>query len=170
MVAYVEQFLSFYEPDWKNLLLLGVIMVSAITVLVGILKPLMFDRIKWKPLRRACLAFTNVGLCFASVAVTFFLKHFDFSLYLHSAVATSLLSIVWYWFYENTCLRDLIHKIGKFALNKTYSVVKNFFDCKEFEKLEKEIAIATEEIKANTKKELKSASKNAKTDKELKNL
>jgi hypothetical protein len=170
MYAYVKTFLDFYLADWKDLLLLGVIMVSAITVFVGILKPLLFNKIKWKPLRRASLAFTNVALCFACVAVGFLIKKYDFSVYLHTAVATSLFSIIWYWVYENTCLRDLISKIGGVALSKCYAMVKKLFDKNDAQEIEKEISILVEELKTNAKKEIKSATKNVKTDKELKNL
>lgn len=170
MIAHIETFLGFYSGDWKNLALLGVAMVSAISVLIGILKPLLFDKIKWKPLRRSCLAFTNIFLCFVAVAITFLFKHFDFSIYFHCAVAVSLLSIVTYWFYENTCLRDGIQKLGRFVLKKVYKVVSNLFDKDNAEQIEVEVALAVEEIKQKAKKELKLSAKNNKTDKELKNL
>lgn len=169
-IAHTETFLDFYGADWKNLFLLGVIMVSAITVFIGILKPLLFNRIKWKPLRKSCLAFTNVALCFASVAVTFYFKKFDFSLYLHSAIATSALSIISYWFYENTHLRTGIHALGMFTLKKVYNVFTKFFSEGDVEELKNEITVAFDEIKDNAKKEIKSTAKKKKTDNELKNL
>ena len=170
MLAQIEKFMKFYLADWENLLMLGVIMVSAITVLVGILKPLLFNKIKWKPLRRSCLAFTNIGLCFGAVAVLFAVEHYDYSTYLHTAIAMSIFSILWYWIYENTCLRDLIATIGKFTLKKAYDVAKKVFDKKDVQELENEIVLAVEEIKEKTKKEIKSSAKKTKVDKELKDL
>jgi hypothetical protein len=151
-------------------LIAGVIMVSAITVLIGILKPLLFNRIPWKPLRRACLAFANVGLCFGATAVWFAIKHFSFGIYLHSAIMVSLLSILWYWFYENTCLRDLIATIGRLTLRKVAMIVAKIFNGDDIKEIEKEVKIVAEELKSTAKKQIKSATKNIKTDKELKNL
>ena len=82
MFVHINKFLTFFRADWYNLLIAGVVIVSAITVLIGILKPLLFNRIPWKPLRRACLAFSNVALCFGSVAIWFAIKHLSFGIYL----------------------------------------------------------------------------------------
>lgn len=169
MIAHVKTFGAFYSADWKNLFTLGVIMVSAITILVGVLKPLLFNRIKWKPLRRTCLAFTNVGLCFLAVAITFAIKHYDYSVYMHTAIATSIFSILWYWVYENTCLRDLISKIGGITLRKLYATAKNIFDKDDIKEVEKEFNLAVEKIKEEFRKESQNSTK-SKEDKELKNL
>ena len=170
MIWHIKNFLDFFETDWYNLFIIGVIMVSAITVLIGILKPLLFNRIPWKPLRRATLAFANVGLCFATTAVWFAIKHFSFGIYWHSAIAVSVFSIVWYWFYENTCLRDLISTIGKITLRKIAVILAKVFSGEEINEIKTETKIVVEELKSTAKKELKSATKNIKNDKELKNL
>lgn len=170
MFVHINKFLTFFKADWYNLLIAGVIMVSAITVLIGILKPFLFNRIPWKPLRRACLAFSNVALCFGSVALWFAIKHLSFGIYLHSAISVSLFSIVWYWVYENTCLRDLIEKVGKLTLRKVGQLLTKIFNRDDIKEIEKEVILVAEELKSSTKKEIKSATKNVKTDKELKNL
>ena len=170
MVWHIDKFLTFFKADWYNLLIVGVIMVSAITVLIGILKPLLFNRIPWKPLRRASLAFTNIGLCFGATAAWFAFKHFSFDIYWHSAIAVSLFSIVWYWVYENTCLRDLISTIGKITLSKVAMIMTRIFNGDDIKEIEKEAKLVAEELKSTAKKEIKSATKNVKTDKELKNL
>lgn len=171
MFYHIEKALSFVKESWQNLWLIGVIMVSAITVLIGILKPLLFDKIKCKQLRRASLAFSNVALCFGGTAIWFFAKSFSYEFYLHTAVTVSLVSIVWYWLYENTCLRDLIHKIGSLTLKKIYAVICARFDKADEIAIEKEIEkIATqtkEKVKAD---KLSTKTSNKKVDKELKNL
>lgn len=169
MWGEVQKLFAYAQENWNNFFISGVIMVSAITVFIGILKPLLFNRIPWKPLRRACLAFTNVGLCFASTAMFFFVEHMNYDIYWHNAISLSVFSIVCYWFYENTCLRDLIEKIGKFTLKKIWEMLTRIFNGAEIKEIEKEITLVSEELKANTKKELKSAKKPI-TDKELDKL
>ena len=166
MFAQIEVLLKNYAGEWEDLLVLGVIMVSAITVLIGILKPVLFNKIKWKPLRRALLAFSNVFLCLLSTVVLYEIEHYDYNTYWHSAVGLSLFSIVWYWVYENTCLRDLIATIGRVTLKKAYGVASKVVDKEDVKAIEKELY----EVKQTLKTEVKAAVKNAKVDKELKNL
>ena len=170
MFYNIEVAINFVKENLETFWLVGVIMVSAITVLIGILKPLLFNRIPWKPLRRATLAFANVGLCFATTAVWFAIKNFSFGIYWHSAIAVSVFSIVWYWFYENTCLRDLISTIGKITLRKIAVILAKVFSGEEINEIKTETKIVVEELKSTAKKELKAATKNIKNDKELKNL
>ena len=162
----METLLSNISGKWEDLLLLGVIMVSAITVLIGILKPFVFNKIKWKPLRRALLAFSNVALCFVSTVVLFEIEHYSYDMYWYSAGAVSVFSILWYWFYENTCLRDLIALIGKTTLKAVYNVLPKGVDKKDAKAIAKELSMVKKTLKA----EVKSAIKNAKVDKELKDL
>lgn len=166
----IGKLLSFAQANWYDFLIAGVIMVSAITVFIGILKPLLFNRIPWKPLRRSCLAFTNVALCFAGTAIWFLIEHIDYNIYWHSAIVVSLFSVVWYWLYENTCLRDLIEKVGKITLRKVAQILSKIFNGDDIKEIEKEAKLVVEELKKTTKKEIKSATKTVKEDKELKDL
>ena len=166
----MANFLRFWEKNWYDYMIAGVIMVSAITVFIGILKPLLFNKIKWKPLRRACLAFSNVGLCFGSTAIWFWTESMNFDMYSHSALLVSAFSILWYWLYENTCLRDLIEKIGKLALSNATLVLTKIFKSNDIKGIGEEIKLVSEELKNTTKKEIKAKTTAVKTDKELKNL
>lgn len=166
----MAKFLKFWEKNWYDYMIAGVIMVSAITVFIGILKPLLFNKIKWKPLRRACLAFSNVGLCFGSTAIWFWTESMNFGMYLQTAILVSAFSIIWYWLYENTCLRDLIEKIGKLALGKASLIFTKLFNGNDIKEIGEEIKLVSEELKKTTKKEIKAKTASVKTDNELKDL
>lgn len=171
MFSHIETALNFVKGNWENLWLVGVIMVSAITVLIGILKPLLFDKIKCKQLRRTSLAFSNVALCFGGTAIWFLAKSFSYEFYLHTATVVSLVSIVWYWIYENTPLRWAIHKIGSMTLKKIYAMVSNKLDKVDEIDVEKEIESLIINAQGKVKAEKLSTKTSAKkVDKELKDL
>ena len=154
----------------QEMLLVGAIMVSAIIVFIGVLKPVLFNRIACKALRKAALASADVVFSFAAVAVYFALYHFPFTYYVHTSVALTVACIVAYWLYENTSLRTLIDKLGSLALKKVSRVVSALVsDGADSVDIEKEIKKAADEIKVTAKKQLKSA-KQSKKDKELENL
>lgn len=168
MVAQLKELFKVYSDSWYDLLLLGVIVVSAITIFIGLLKLAVFNRMECRPLRRACLAFSNVALCFLSVAILFIVKNLSFGLYWYSAIAMSVFSIVWYWVYENTCLRDLIGVIGTFTVKKLFGVSAKAIVEEDTEAFKKDLLAAAEEIKSKAKAEIKTAA--TKVDKELQNL
>lgn len=159
-----------FSTDPYDFFIKGVIMVSAIIVLIGILKPILFNRIPWKPLRKACLAFTNVALCFASVAVWYWIENIVFDFYWQTSIAISCFSIVVYWLYENTCLRDLIGKVGKLTLGKVGNIICLAFEGKNTEEIQKEIKTTGAYLKSETQKEISYVTKQVKPDNELKNL
>ena len=159
-----------FSTDPYDFFIKGVIMVSAIIVLIGILKPLLFNRIPWKPLRKACLAFTNVALCFAGVAAWYWIENIVFDFYWQTSIAISCFSIIVYWLYENTCLRDLIGKVGKLTLGKVGNVICLAIEGKDEDTIKKEIELSRESLKKSTKEEITLVTHKVKTDNELKNL
>ena len=159
-----------FSTDPYDFFIKGVIMVSAIIVLIGILKPLLFNRIPWKPLRKACLAFTNVALCFAGVAIWYWIENIVFDFYWQTSIAISCFSIIVYWLYENTCLRDLIGKVGKLTLGKVGNVICLAIEGKDEDTIKKEIELSRESLKKATKEEITLVTHKVKTDNELKNL
>ena len=156
---------------WRELAVAGAIMVSAIIVIMGLIKPL-FNRISCKQLRKSALAFTSIFLSFLATACFFVIRRgTDWELYWIASLMTSLACIVTYWFYENTCLREAIHKIGNLAIDKVANILKMLLNEKDAKAINSEIKKATEELKATARVELKSISKKSnKNDKEWENL
>jgi hypothetical protein len=113
------EMVNLFCQNYKVLLTAGVIMVSALIVLIGVLKPILFNKITCKPLRGFLLSFTNIALGFGFVAGAFWLKEISFDYYWFTATAFCVFSVFVYWCYENlTQARAGIHKLGSFVWKK----------------------------------------------------
>lgn len=149
-------------------------MVSTIIVIIGILKPILFNRIPYKALRKTALALTNVGASFGATAIYFLIEGINWRWYVIGSFITAITTILTYWLYENTHFRDLIHKIGAFTIDKLAYLAKIVL-AKLVNKTDKsvdaEFKKVTSELKAFAQAEIKSATKKiVKADKELQNL
>lgn len=170
MLANIYNLLSVFEANYQDIIVCGLIMVSAIIVAIGLLKPLLFNKIKNKHIRKAALAFANVAACFATVLVYFFFKHTPFDHYFAAAIALSVCSIVTYWLYENTCLRNLIDVLGGIVLKKVLKVSLFALSAEDVNAVKAELQKAGTELKATATKEIKKATAKAKEDKDLRTL
>lgn len=104
--------------NWQRALLGCIIVVSVIITLMGVLKKVAFDKIGNKLLRKFLLAFTSVLLSFPFTAVYFLADKINFDHYWIGACLNALATIVTYWLYENTLLRNFIHFVGKKTIIK----------------------------------------------------
>lgn len=158
------------RANYQEYLIVGAIMVSAVIVFIGILKIALFNRIQCKLVRKVLLAFSNILFSFGATAIYFVIEHFTWQYYVHASIVVSVACILTYWLYENTCLRDLIDKIGSLTIKKFFNVALMWFNKSEKDEIEAEVKKVTKELKAATEKELKKAKKSVKFDKELANL
>jgi hypothetical protein len=157
----------------EKLWVVGAIMVSAIIFLVGTLKYFAFDKIKNKDLRKSVVAFSNIALSFGATSLYFLIEHINWRWYWVGAVITSITCIVIYWFYENSHLRELIHKIGSFAIDKFAYLAKVILAklvAKTDKSVEQEFKKVTSELKTFAKNEMQIATKKLKSDREFSNL
>jgi hypothetical protein len=168
MLSNFKDVWLFFLQDWKDLVLLGVAVISVIIVLLDILKLKLFNKIKWKPVRRSCLALSNVLLCFVAVAYKFSVEKCSYDYYLETSILVSISSIILYWVYKNFYIRDSFIAIGKFTVKKVCLIVAKSMDGESEDEIMKEISIAKKEIKEKAKKEISTVAKNV--DKELENL
>ena len=166
----IKNFWDIVSVRYSELIVVGAIIVSAIIVLIGILKPVIFNRIPNKLVRKALLAFSNVFLSFAGTAIYFAVDGIDWQWYWIAAGATSASCILCYWLYENTCLRDLFDTVGRLTLHKVAELALVIFNSTEKKQIEDAMEKVSAEIKETTQKEIKKASKSLKKDKELENL
>lgn len=162
MLEKLAHILEVFFSHWCDFVVVGFAVVSAIIFLIGVLKHFVFDKIKTKLVRKVSIALTDVAFSFGGTAVAYWIENVDFASYIVGACAVFVATIVVYWLYENTLLRDAIHKTGRFctcaflklavkALNGEKSVGKSDF-----------VEVAST-IKTETKK-------NIKIDKDLTNL
>ena len=149
--------------------------MSAIIVAIGMLKPIILKRITNKQAKKAILASLDVIFAFCATAIQFWVTSMPFKHYIIASLTHLVMTIVIYWLYENTSLRDAIHKIGSFALSRTGSIIfKNITSQSSLDSLKNELASETlPELKNKAHKEISSADFSAiayKPDNELKNL
>jgi cytochrome c biogenesis factor len=143
----------------KYFIAVAFVMVSALIVFLGSLKPIVFDKIKNKNLRGTVLFFSSIFLSFVATALAFWIKDWDFNYYIYASVLFSAWTIVIYGLYEYTRLRLVIEKVGKIAWSKIFG---------EKEKdLANELNAVIEEMTKQTQKQLKT--KKSKHDKDLDN-
>ena len=162
--------LDLLRANYNDIIVCGVIMVSAIIVAIGLLKPLLFNRIQNKQIRKAALALSNVAACFATMLVYFLACGYTFENYVITSVALSISCIVTYWLYENTCLRNLIGLVGGIVLRKVLKASIFAITTEDVEAVKKELKKTGAELKSLTKTELKKASAKIKEDNDLKKL
>ena len=166
----VKAMIYYTEANFQDIFLYVVLMVSAIIVTIGLLKPLLYNKIKCKELRKVALAFSNVALCFIAALIVFVLEGWNFDHYIAASIVLAVTSIVIYWLYENTCLRNLIATIGNIVLRKFGSVALLTMEKQDINEIKTEAKKAVTELKAQTSKELKKTAKTIKEDKDLKGL
>lgn len=170
MLANIQNVLPIFGEYYQDIIVCGLIMVSAIIVAIGILKPILFNKIPNKHVRKAALALTNVVACFATVFVYFLIRGLDFEHYVTAATALSVCCIVIYWLYENTCLRNLIELIGGIVLRKVLKTSLFAVTTDDINAVKTELKKTGAELKAHTKAELKKAASKINEDKDLKRL
>ena len=170
MMKTLATAMYFFEHNYYDIFVNAVIMVCGIIMAIGIFKPILFNRIKSKHIRKALLAFSSVALCFICILVTFLVNGFDFRNYVAVSLLLSACTIVTYWFYENTNLRGLIETIGKLVLRKMGNFALTALTTDEIEEIKTEAKKATAELKAKTEAEIKKTTTQMKNDKDLTGL
>jgi hypothetical protein len=156
--------------EWQTLAYVGAIMVSTVITLIGILKPIIFDRIRCKLLRKMLLATSNIVFSFLATAVYFLVDGRNWEWYVCASWVTAITCVLTYFVYENYGLRDGIHKVGTLAINKFGKILYLIWRRESPTKIDAEIEKAHNELKATVRTEIKPTKKSNKKDKELENL
>lgn len=154
--------------NWQEALLGGIILTSAIIMMVGILKKFIFSKIQNKLVRKVVTAFSPVILVFPSTALYFLGTNINFDYYWVACGLVEVGTIVTYWLYENTLFRNVIATIGNNTIVKVFNAL-----CKSFIKNDgkgvDDLIEVTTEIKNNAHNVLKE-NVQLNDDDELKNL
>ena len=157
MLNTIKAMLLLFEQYATDIMTYVVIMVSAIIVLIGLMKPLLFNKIASKQVRKVALAFSNVALCFLAALILFWVNGWNFEYYVLASIALSVCCIITYWLYENTCLRNLIGVIGKIVLRKVANIAFLTVTSDDINEVKTELQKTTAELKAQTRSEIKNA-------------
>lgn len=154
-----------YYPE---LILVGAIMVCSIIFIVGAMKPVLFNKIANKQLRKFLLALSDVVGAFAATAIYFVAKGINWQYYWIASAITTVATVFVYWLYECTPCRSVIDKIGTIAIKKIVKMGLVLFTENEKYKVEKELGKLATELKNEAINELGKSAKYA--DKELNKL
>lgn len=151
--------------NWQDVMIGGSIMVCSIVVIMGILKKAILGKIPNKLVRKVVLAFSSIVLAFPVTAIYFFAQSINFKYYGWGCGLVALTTIIVYWLYENTCLRELISLIGEKTIVKLIAVIADSFVKKsKKEELQEQLSESTNELKLSVDNEISAAIKNAKDD------
>lgn len=151
--------------NWQDVMIGGSIMVCSIVVIMGILKKAILGKIPNKLVRKVVLAFSSIVLAFPVTAIYFFAQGINFKYYGWGCGLVALTTIIVYWLYENTCLRELISLIGEKTIVKLIAVIADSFVKKsKKEELQEQLSESTNELKLSVDNEISAAIKNAKDD------
>lgn len=155
MLKTLESWFHLYTGNYQDITVCGIIMVSAIIVAIGLLKPLVFNKIKNKNVRGSVIAFTNVAACFLTVLVYFLMSGISLEFYVLAATSLSFMCIVTYHLYEYTRLRNLIELIGRIALRKIAKLSVFALTEEDVEAVKAEAKKVGQELKVGTKQKIK---------------
>lgn len=159
------------RANYQEYLIVGAIMVTNIFGLIGLLKVVFFNRIKNEEIRHFLLSLSDIVASFTTMAIYFAWNGIAWRNYVFASIALSFACIIVYWVYETIpYLRTFIDKLVKIVFGKLFNIGLLVARGGTAQQIEKEFQTIASEVVSATKKELKSASKSLKKDKELENL
>lgn len=118
---------NYFMQNIETMIPMVVVMMSALIVFIGTLKPILFNRVSNKDLRGMLLFLTSIVLSFVSVAIAFLIKQYNFDYYWICGGLYAGGVIIMYAIYEHTPLRPSIHKIGSYVLAKMFGIIGSKF-------------------------------------------
>lgn len=141
--------------NWHRALMGGIIVTCSVIFLMGILKKFVFNRVHNKLARKILLSFCSVVLVFPATAIYFVSDNISFTWYWWGCLLCAILTIVTYWLYENTGLRNVIGLVGELTVNKWLKVLYYAFINKtESKDLKNQFVMPTAELKEEIRKEI----------------
>ena len=117
MIEFVVKCVQVLFANCEEALTGGIIVTSAVIVIMGVLKKFLFDKVQNKLVRKVLLAFTSVFLSFIGTLIYFLADGINFDYYGIGSALNAVLTIVMYWLYENTLLRNFVQYVGEKAIS-----------------------------------------------------
>lgn len=157
--------------NWQRCAIGGAAVVCSLIVFLGTIKPLIFDKIACKPLRKSLLALTSLALVLPFTAVAFIVDRINFDYYWVACALLAPCVIITYWLYEVSNLRELIVKLGEKTWNKWVVYFASAIVEKDNEKIQLSFLNSLNQEKKVEEKAIKHATSVKKNkDEELNNL
>lgn len=171
MLNNIKNMLLYFGAHSTDIIVSVVIMVSAIIVAIGLFKPIIFDRIKNKELRKVALAVSNIAASFIAAFVYFVTEGWDFKYYVIASLALAITCIITYYVYETIPgMRRLIGGLGAAAIGKVFNVALLAATTDDNNAVKTEFKNTTVQLKSATRQGLKNTTTKIKVDKDLTGL
>ena len=152
------------NPNLEFYLYGSIAVICSVIVLMGGLKLALVNKVQNKLVRRLILAFSSIAMVFPATYFSCWLSGVGFSRYWQLFVLNALGTILTYWLYENTGLRNLINIVGKTAILKIILAFSKHSENKDVktsrEEAKKEVANLTKEANNTLKKSIDETLKN----------
>ena len=113
MKDWIFKLVEYILSNWQELLWGGVCSVSLVIFILGCFKPLIKKWIKNETVRKVVLAWSSVALNIPMTAGSIWINGLSTDHFWTLAVVNAVCTIVVYFLYENTALRNALHWLGK---------------------------------------------------------
>lgn len=163
MKEWIVSAMQYTLSNWQSLLVEGVIAVGVVIFLMGVLKKLFLDKIPNKLVRKIVVSFLSLIIVLPATVIVIIYNRLDMTYFWVFYAINAAATILLYWFYENTGLRNLLSLIGK---NTVYKLLGCLFNKEK--NISDDLEKTMEEINKDTVSMLKEESKYKEDD--LKNL
>lgn len=117
--------MNYVISDWQSILVGGAVIVGVVIFILGCLKVSIVNRIHNKMLRKTLLSFLSVALVFPTTAAYTLYNGWSWEYYWWLCGLFALATIVVYWFYEGTHLREGLAWIGKTTVGKFLVLIRS---------------------------------------------
>jgi hypothetical protein len=108
--------------DGQKILMGGVTVVGVVIFLMGILKNVGFIKnMKNKTIRKVVLSWASIVLTVGITVLSVWLNELKQEHFVVICIVNSISTILLYWLYENTAVRDLFALIGKHTVSKVFA-------------------------------------------------
>ena len=151
----MEELFMFFLANLQDFFVGGIIVASATIFVMGFFKKFLFNRITNKLARKCVLSFASLVMC---LVVTFFFlvgnglnSQCFWLIYAVNAIST----IITYWLYENTGLRNLIAFIGEKTVKKYIGIAYNAINGADANTTKAQLVETNAYLKSSTKKEIR---------------
>ena len=152
MIESIKNFFTLLFTEGQEYFWIGVCMVSAIIVGIGIIKYLFkLDNIKCDWLKNIVLSLISVLSCFGGVAIMFWTKGISFEFYwIVSGVVSAVTTLV-YHSYAKWGIKNFVHWVGSKTLGRLFGIIGS---AKDIEELQAQLNSLPHDIKTAVKREI----------------
>ncbi len=170
MQEFIAKVATVFFANWQRALLGGIIVISTVIAILGILKKVLINKISNKTVRKVVLAMSSIVLVFPITALYYVGDSINFDWYLIGCGLCAVGTILVYWIYENTALRNFIHWVGNLTIGRLIQYIALSIVNSNKNNNTTVLQEITSELKKEVKTGLIKGLTNNKHDKDLDNL